>query len=134
MIPIFARMNGLVPVEVPLRPDFSLDADAMLDTGARVIYVCSPNNPTGTLLERAALERVIERAPGMVIVDEAYAEFVGGGMDGDAGFLRRAAELPNVLVVRTMSKAFGLAGCVSATRPARRRRWPRWRSRAGRTR
>jgi histidinol-phosphate aminotransferase len=110
MIPIFARMNGLVPVEVPLRPDFGLDADAMLQTDARVIYVCSPNNPTGTLLERAAVERVIERAPGVVIVDEAYAEFVGGGMDGDAGFLREAAGLPNVLVVRTMSKAFGLAG------------------------
>jgi histidinol-phosphate aminotransferase len=110
MIPIFARMNGLEPVEVPLGRDFGLDADAMLDTGARIIYVCSPNNPTGTLLERRAVERVIERAPGVVIVDEAYAEFVGGGMDRDAGFLRAAAGLPNVLVVRTMSKAFGLAG------------------------
>jgi histidinol-phosphate aminotransferase len=110
MIPIFAQMNGLEPVLVPLTRDLDLDADAMLATGARVTYLCSPNNPTGTLMTRSAVERVIERAAGVVIVDEAYAEFVGVGMDETSGYLRAAASLPNVLVVRTMSKAFGLAG------------------------
>ena len=114
MIPIFARMNGLEPVTVPLTPSLDLDADAMLAVGARVTYVCSPNNPTGTLMSRAAVERVIERAAGVVIIDEAYAEFMGAGMgegmDASTGFLREAASHGNVLVVRTMSKAFGLAG------------------------
>jgi histidinol-phosphate aminotransferase len=104
IIPTFARLSGLEPVGVPLTKDFDLDADRMLDTGARIIYLCSPNNPTGTLASRAAIERVLERATGLVILDEAYAEFSGVSL---------AAEAPahgRLLVVRTMSKAFALAG------------------------
>lgn len=104
MVPVFARMNGLVPTPVPFAPGFALDADALLDTGARLIYLCSPNNPTGTTAARAAVERVVARAPGVVILDEAYAEFMGGG------FIDAAPAMGNVLVTRTMSKAFGLAG------------------------
>lgn len=104
MIPIFARLNGLEPVAVPLTESLDLDADALLATGARIIYLCSPNNPTGTLMSRAAIERVVERAPGVVIIDEAYAEFAGV----DCRDLARSSE--RVLVTRTMSKAFGLAG------------------------
>ena len=104
MMPIFARMNGLEPVTVPLLPDFDIDADALLATGARIIYICSPNNPTGTLASPRAIERVIAGAEGIVILDEAYAEFAG------AGFVAAAPSRENVLVVRTMSKAFGLAG------------------------
>ena len=104
MIPIFARMNGLEPVTVPLVDGTALDADAMLATGARVIYLCSPNNPTGNLLEAAAVERVVREAPGVVILDEAYAEFASSnGLP-----LLEVSE--RVLVCRTMSKAFGLAG------------------------
>ncbi|HEX8537616.1 MAG TPA: aminotransferase class I/II-fold pyridoxal phosphate-dependent enzyme, partial [Cystobacter sp.] len=66
------------------------------------IYVCSPNNPTGTVASRAALEQLIERAPGLVLLDEAYAEFA---RESHLDLARR----PNVLVSRTMSKAFGLA-------------------------
>ena len=108
MIPIFARMNGLVPVAVPLRDDLAMDADAVLATGARVIYLCSPNNPTASRADGAAIERIIERAPGLVILDEAYAEFMGDGMPG--GFAADAPRHDRLLVVRTMSKAFGLAG------------------------
>jgi len=104
MVPIFARMNALEPVAVPLTPTFDLDADAMLATGARVIYLCSPNNPTGNAMSRAAIERVVERAPGVVILDEAYAEFAG------ANCLELLGRSERLLVVRTMSKAFGLAG------------------------
>lgn len=104
MIPIFARMNGLEGIAIPLRPDFDVDADALLATRARMIYICSPNNPTGTLASPAAIERVIERAPGIVILDEAYAEFAG------TGWITSAPRREHVLVVRTMSKAFGLAG------------------------
>jgi histidinol-phosphate aminotransferase len=104
MIPIFARMNGLMPVTVPLTASLDIHADAMLATDARIIYVCSPNNPTGASLSRAAIERVIERSTGIVIIDEAYAEFA----DVDLSPLAIANE--RVLVTRTMSKAFGLAG------------------------
>jgi histidinol-phosphate aminotransferase len=104
MIPIFARMNGLVPVPVPLTPALDIDADAMLATGARIIYLCSPNNPTGGSLSRAAIERIVRDAPGVVILDEAYAEFAAT----DCRDLLHASD--RVLLTRTMSKAFGLAG------------------------
>jgi histidinol-phosphate aminotransferase len=104
MIPIFARMNGLRSISIPLRPDLDIDADALLATGARVIYVCTPNNPTGTLAGIDAVHRIIDGAPGVVIIDEAYAEFAGDG------FIADAPRHEHVLVVRTFSKAFGLAG------------------------
>jgi len=105
MMPLFARVNGLRVREVPPREDFDLDAEALLATGAKVLYLCSPNNPTGTALSRAAVERVVERAPGLVIIDEAYADFARG-----PGFMDLARTRSNVLVTRTFSKAWGLAG------------------------
>ena len=104
MIPIFARMNGLRPVAVPLTQSYDVDPDAMLATDARIIYLCSPNNPTGAALSRSAIERVVERARGIVIVDEAYAEFASVDLSAIALGSDR------VLIARTMSKAFGLAG------------------------
>jgi histidinol-phosphate aminotransferase len=104
MIPIFARMNGLEPVLVPLAGGTVLDADAMLATQARVIYLCSPNNPTGNLLDAGAIRRIVCEAPGIVIIDEAYAEFAGRDT------LELLRESDRVLVCRTLSKAFGLAG------------------------
>ena len=104
MVPIFARLNGLGAVAVPLAGDFDVDADAMLATGARIVYICSPNNPTGTAASRSEIERLIARAPGVVVLDEAYAEFMGPGWMADA------PRIENLLVTRTMSKAFGLAG------------------------
>jgi histidinol-phosphate aminotransferase len=104
MIPLFARMNGLEPIAVPLLPNYDIDAEALLATEARIIYLCSPNNPTGTPATDAAVGRILEEARGLVILDEAYAEFAGRSYPVD---LRRHAR---VLVVRTMSKAFGLAG------------------------
>ncbi|MGH7717612.1 MAG: histidinol dehydrogenase, partial [Gemmatimonadaceae bacterium] len=103
MVPLFARMNGLEGVAAPLTTDFDIDAAALLATGARVIYVCSPNNPTGALASRAALDEVIAAAPGVVILDQAYAEFAGDAAP-------RPEVRDHLLVVRTMSKAFGLAG------------------------
>ena len=104
MIPVFARVNGLVPIAVPLAPDRDLDFDAMLATGARIIYLCSPNNPTGIIADAAGIERVLERAPGIVVLDEAYTEFCG------RSFAARAPSHGRLVVSRTMSKAFGLAG------------------------
>ncbi len=108
MIPIFARMNGLVPVPVPLGRDFDADADAFLETRAPIIYLCSPNNPTGNLLSPGAVEAIVARAPGLVILDGAYAEYAGEGEGARLSALALASG--RVLVVRTLSKAFGLAG------------------------
>lgn len=105
MVPLYSKMNGVRAAPVPLRADFDVDADALLATGAKVLYLCSPNNPTGTALSRAAVERIVAKAPGIVIIDEAYADFASG-----PGFLDLARTRPNVLVTRTFSKAFGLAG------------------------
>lgn len=104
MIPIFARLNGVEPVAASMTAAWDIDSDALAATDARITYVCSPNNPTGTTASRAALERVIANAPGVVILDAAYAEFA------DDDCLDLAAGSDRVLVVRTMSKAFGLAG------------------------
>jgi len=104
MAPIRARANSLVPVPVPVTANGDLDADAMLATRARVMYLCTPNNPTGVPHSRAAVERVVAAAPGIVIVDEAYAEFA------DDVFTPWAARQPGVVVLRTLSKSFGLAG------------------------
>jgi len=104
MIPFFARTNGLRPVSVPLTQRLDADVDAMLETGARIIYLCSPNNPTGSALSRTAVERIVDGAPGLVIIDQAYAEF------GGDSFTDLASSGRPVLVSRTLSKAFGLAG------------------------
>ena len=104
MIPVFARTNGLIPVEVPLTARLDADAAAMLETGAQITYLCSPNNPTGGAFSRESVERIVWGAAGLVIIDQAYAEF-GGDSYTDLASLGRP-----VLVTRTLSKAFGLAG------------------------
>lgn len=105
MVPRFARLNGLEPVAVPLRADGAADIDAMLATGARIIYLCSPNNPTGTVTPEAEVRRCIREAPGIVMVDEAYAEFAKA-----RDWRADAPGMDRVLVLRTFSKAWGLAG------------------------
>jgi len=107
MIPTLARVNGLLPVEVPLRDEsqaFDIDPDRLVESGAKIIYVCAPNNPTGTAVSRSSLEQLVDRAPGIVIVDEAYAEFAP---QTNADLVRHSER---IVVTRTLSKAFGLAG------------------------
>jgi histidinol-phosphate aminotransferase len=104
MIPVFARTNGLCPVSVPLTASLEVDVDAILETDARIIYLCSPNNPTGGALPRRTVERIVENARGLVIIDQAYVEF------GGDSYVDLAASGRPVLITRTMSKAFGLAG------------------------
>ncbi len=104
MVETFARMNGLAPLPIPFTGDFDADADALLGSRAPVIYLCSPNNPTGTILDRRTVERIAREASGVVILDEAYAEFA----DGDC--LDLLSKSDRLVITRTMSKAFGLAG------------------------
>ena len=104
MIPIFARINGLEPVLVPLTADYDVDVDRMLSVEASIIYLCSPNNPTGRSLDARAVKTIVEHANGIVIIDEAYAEFA------HSSAIDLVTRSPRVLVTRTLSKAFGLAG------------------------
>ena len=104
MIPIFAQMNAVECTQVDFLEDGGLDVDGLLAGDPKLIYVCSPNNPTGLTVPRETLKNLIERAEGLVILDEAYAEFSGEGL------MSEAPGYPNLLVIRTMSKAFGLAG------------------------
>lgn len=105
MVPRFARLNGLEPVGVPLLPDGAADVDGLLATGARIIYLCSPNNPTGTVTPEPEIRRLIANAPGIVVVDEAYGEY-SSARDWRA----EAPAMERVLMLRTFSKAWGLAG------------------------
>ncbi|HEX4885531.1 MAG TPA: histidinol-phosphate transaminase [Casimicrobiaceae bacterium] len=107
MYRIYAKQAGVPYVAVPLRPEFTLDEDAMLAAIARerpaLVWLASPNNPTGHRTPLASIERILGAAPGVVVVDEAYADF------GDASLLPRVLEFPNLVVLRTLSKV-GLAG------------------------
>jgi histidinol-phosphate aminotransferase len=104
MIPIFARLNGLVPAPIPLGAGYEVDPQRLVDRRAKITYLCTPNNPTSTAMSRAAVEYVVEHAAGLVVLDEAYAEFAP---DVFTSLVTRSERL---LVTRTFSKAFGLAG------------------------
>ena len=105
MLPTFAAMNSLETRAIDLRDDLEIDAEALVRASAKITYVCTPNNPTGTLASSAALDVVIQRSPGLVIVDEAYIDYAE-----IEGLSQKAPSHPRLLVVRTLSKAFGLAG------------------------
>jgi histidinol-phosphate aminotransferase len=107
---VAARIQGAGVLEVPLLRDrFALDAGSVIAAGrqARIVFLCSPNNPTGNLLDEAAMLRVCAELAGqaLVVVDEAYVEFCGR-----ASLSSRLAEFPNLVVLRTLSKAYALAG------------------------
>ncbi len=111
--PIIVQISGARSVAVPLTADERHDFDAMAAavTGrTRLVFVCSPNNPTGTAAGREELVRFLDRVPSdvLVVIDEAYREFVRDPAVPDALDLYR--DRPNVAVLRTFSKAYGLAG------------------------
>ncbi|MGW3547742.1 histidinol-phosphate transaminase [Janibacter hoylei] len=111
--PIVVAIAGAVSVQVPLTADQRHDLDAMaaaITDRTRVVLVCTPNNPTGPSVTRAELEAFIAKVPRdvLVVVDEAYLEFVEGEGEVDGLALRR--EHDNVMLLRTFSKAYGLAG------------------------
>jgi histidinol-phosphate aminotransferase len=110
--PIFAQMARLVSDTVPLDRYGHHDLAALADaaTGAKVVVLCRPHNPTGTLESIEEVEQFLRRVPSdtVVLLDEAYIEFVAPEHRLDAPALLR--RFPNVVVLRTFSKAYGLAG------------------------
>jgi histidinol-phosphate aminotransferase len=111
--PIAVRLTGARSVPVPLAPgarhDLSAMADAVTDR-TKVLLVCTPNNPTGPVVHRAEMEELLQRVPPhvLVVVDEAYVEFVDDPDVVSGIELYRGRD--NVVVLRTFSKAYGLAG------------------------
>jgi histidinol-phosphate aminotransferase len=111
MYAVAARIQGAGVVEVPLvaARGFALDVDAIVARlgGVKLVYLCTPNNPTGNALDPAAIEQVVDAAAGraLVVIDEAYAEFCTA-----PSWVARLGSHPHVVVLRTLSKAHGLAG------------------------
>lgn len=114
MYAVAAAIQGARTLSIPLRENFQLDVSAILTAlhapntnTPKLTWLCSPNNPTGNRLERADIRQVIEAARGrsVVIVDEAYAEF-----DAEPSWIASLAQCPHLIVLRTLSKAHGLAG------------------------
>jgi histidinol-phosphate aminotransferase len=111
--PIITGISGAKAVEVPLDAEENHDLEAMLAAiteRTRLVFVCNPNNPTGNAIHRAELERFLDRVPDgvLVVLDEAYREFITDPEVPDGVDLYR--DRPNVAVLRTFSKAYGLAG------------------------
>jgi histidinol-phosphate aminotransferase len=111
--PIITGVAGATAVPIPLRSGWRQDLDAAADAvtaSTRCIFVCTPNNPTATIVTTDEVRRLLDRVPSdlLVVIDEAYAEFVDdpAAVDG----LAMMQDYPNVAVLRTFSKAYGLAG------------------------
>ncbi len=105
MYAFFGRLHLARLVEIPLlRPGWDLDVDAILRARAKVAFVASPNNPTGNAFPPEDLERLVRDSEGIVVVDEAYADFCG------QDFASRVGRFENLVVSRTFSKSHGLAG------------------------
>jgi histidinol-phosphate aminotransferase len=111
MHPLIARVTCTGWVAADRDADFGLDPDraarAIAGTAPSVIFLTSPNNPTGTAAPLSVIEAICDAAPGLVVVDEAYAEFAREGSPSALGLLPR---YPHLVVTRTMSKAFAMAG------------------------
>ncbi|HEX7325172.1 MAG TPA: aminotransferase class I/II-fold pyridoxal phosphate-dependent enzyme, partial [Rhodanobacteraceae bacterium] len=112
MYAVCARAQGAGVIEVPLRRDFSVDTDALLAAitpAVKLVFVCAPNNPTGAAVARGTILRLAAALDGraLLVVDEAYVEFAAPKADSVATAIARH---PNLVVLRTLSKAYALAG------------------------
>ena len=108
MYKVAAAINDVQMREVQLEPGFTLDAEKLLaatDENTRLLFLCSPNNPSGNCFPKKEIEKVIRRFNGIVILDEAYIDFAG-----QPGFLSELDEYPNLVILQTLSKAWGMAG------------------------
>ncbi|HEX2727245.1 MAG TPA: aminotransferase class I/II-fold pyridoxal phosphate-dependent enzyme, partial [Beijerinckiaceae bacterium] len=107
----YAKLRGARIIELPLGPDFAFSADRIIDglsdeTNVKLAFVCAPNNPTGTAVDAGEITALADRLPDtLILLDEAYLDF------GDTPSLAaEAVTRPNLLVLKTLSKAWGLAG------------------------
>ena len=107
MYQVAADVNHVEYRSVPLDKDFGMHADALLaaaDAHTKVMWVCSPNNPSGNLMDRDEIGKLLQEFQGMVVVDEAYIDFAAA-----PSWLNELDRHPNLIVLQTFSKAWGLA-------------------------
>jgi histidinol-phosphate aminotransferase len=107
MYQVSADINDVPVKKVPLTRDFQLDVDGILnavDGHAKLLFICSPNNPTGNNMNRTDVETLLNNFPGIVLIDEAYINY-----SRQKTFIQELTEYPNLIVMQTLSKAWGLA-------------------------
>jgi histidinol-phosphate aminotransferase len=108
MYKVCADINDIEYRKVLLDADFQLDAEKLLaatDAHTKLVFLCSPNNPSGNLLKRAEMRKVVESFGGIVVIDEAYVDF-----SDEPSWLNDLDEYPNLIILHTFSKAWGMAG------------------------
>lgn len=107
MYEVSANINDVEVRKAPLLPDFQLNLahlEQLTDANTKIIWLCSPNNPTGNALNRTDIETVLNNFSGIVVIDEAYINF-----SRQKSFVQEMTEYPNLVVLQTLSKAWGLA-------------------------
>jgi len=108
MYSVLAELNAVGNIEIPLDYDFQPNKDKILrrtNAHTKVLFLCSPNNPTANSFKAKHIERLIEDFQGIVVIDEAYIDF-----SKQESWLNRLNDFPNLIVTQTLSKAYGLAG------------------------
>ncbi len=108
MYEVSAHINDIEVRSASLTPDFQLDLEqieSLIDENTRIIWICSPNNPTGNVMEHAAVEMILNNFDGLVVVDEAYINF-----SRYKSYIPSLLDYPNLVILQTLSKAWGLAG------------------------
>jgi len=108
MYKVLSGINAVENREVLLTQDFELDVEGILsavDKNSKIIFICSPNNPTGNSFDEIAILRLLNAFDGLIVIDEAYIDF-----SGKESWLKRLDEFPNLIITQTLSKAYGMAG------------------------
>ena len=108
MYEVLANLNAVKNIQVPLSSDFQLEVDATLaaiQPHTKLLFICSPNNPSGNTVDRKAIERLLNEFKGLIIIDEAYIDFTE-----ELSWTQALNTYPNLIVTQTLSKAYGLAG------------------------
>jgi histidinol-phosphate aminotransferase len=107
MYQVYAHINDVAVKEVPLHPNFQLNLEGLenaIDENTKLIFFCSPNNPTGNSMDREDIEMVLNNFEGIVVIDEAYINY-----SRQRSFVAELKDYPNLVVMQTFSKAWGLA-------------------------
>lgn len=108
MYEVCAELNNIEARKVPLTPGFQLDLDSIeqaIDGNTKLMFICSPNNPTGNSMDKSDIEIILNNFNGLVIVDEAYINYAR-----QKTLIPELTEYPNLVILQTLSKAWGLAG------------------------
>lgn len=109
MFEIIGKINDVDLVKIPLtKNDYQLDVEKIkrvFNKNSKILFICSPNNPTGNDINRISIEKIINTFPGIVVIDEAYIDF-----SKEKSFIEKLDKFPNMIVLQTLSKSWGLAG------------------------